>query len=1099
MPSSRRNKFYRNGFRTNFYEDQEIVQSYDPQDGSKRLFVKDKYEFSKIFKEVFSRPELTKYQNSYFYKNRFRQPEKSLDTALRILKVSDAQSYKNYTDKYWIENYANGIKIREQSEEARNHKYSERPYTSTPVWACIIANYLFRRNVLQKYKAEEMMINQIKWQKNMAAGIKAKNINKIIASLESSKNVKSGYGLKLQYDDNDIVNYFMRDGMSIPGNANGFIKSSGWGREFVATADFLQIINPFSYANDLSFGNYVSVSLAATPIAKLGISGKYDKNPASFILQTATPTHSMVGLPQQNYIPSSFWKMQGCKIHKKLAGTFSLGAQATASLSIGASKDNGMISDIFDDYADYDAGAGLFAGAYLHLYAFDGACKYDVENQIFIGEKTAIFGNDLNVPAAQVIKNDVLNILHPYDLNKNRYYEQQKGVFDLFVAPKGLCIQNLKKHKAYLYLLTTDKGYKANVGKIRGKAKAGVAANSSLSCIRGDEKYFSNDIKYSKLGVDATLFDAKANAYIYKRKAYQKNRKARLFLPFKLDDGNSYHQCYYNQDTEILYSKEKSCSYLGFAAKLNVFGSLGLTYDPFNDDLDDDWKDLKERLTEEESFYDNRKSYIQGKTIEKSYHKTQEYYENSLMYTSINTIWREDGTKCEGSCFNVGKSTDITPITLFYEKYFKILALYGDYLRPNLRGTLSQSSPKLSNCMLNRMNYESLKETAKDILESATSEVPEISKELSNRKNKLYGYFKKQNRRSNGDLVLLNYSVKKFKEESANRFYQRRKTITAVDDALAKYWKHVIAFSIADVKGAKGIKIFKELNDRVGLLNTIIDECHTWMNKHSKTNTRYKAVKSLVRSCKISIFYYSGYKIKSGKNNMLFAKKSRNSIEFCLLLECEKLLTLTNALNGMFESMRISRELGLKYILPETEAAHKQYLWGKGDNRLKRIYTGSAHKKHPGIIGLIYDLVEHENIKAVIFETVFDLNHGFVFNPQKGIFYRRQDEHKDFKDIKLPNIKLLEGCSDKTNIGIRLIYRKEDSFENRRYIFQLGTRLMPVQSREKLDINLSFSYQHQQSAFTGISLYSASNPKWQDHDDPQQNKINQYMKTILIS
>ncbi|MCP3964818.1 MAG: hypothetical protein GY750_08025 [Lentisphaerae bacterium] len=998
----------------------------------------------------------------------------------------------------------------QQINKSQRLSNSDREYTTSimPIWSCQLANYLFYKKFLQAYKAEEMMIYQIKWQKNMAAGTKQpKDISKIIEKLESSRSIRSGFGMYFNYNDDDIVNYFLRDGMDIPGNANGFIKSSGIGKELVGTVDFGKLINPLSYSDSISLGNLATVSLAASPSLKIAMGAKYDKNPATFILQVALPWHHLLGLNRRNYLPKYFWKMSGCKIQKKFAAAFSLGFEATAGITMGPSKNDASIFDEFDN-ACYDAAAQVSASSALYLSALDASCKYSVETKTFVAEQAAYFRGALTdnliqkgcIPMKKALKNDILNVLHPYDLDKNRYYQQQKGLFD-GRSRKGWEIHNFVDRKAYIMLLTTNKGYEANLGHAKGYIDIGASASANPVYTGGDGTYLSDSIGVNKVGFEANLITANAEAFLYQRKAQYKNRKARLFLPFKLTTDPD-EQCYYNQDTEIVYTKEKSCSYLGFSATLNKFCSLSLIYDPFHDDLDDDWLLLKKKVTEEPSFYYmKKKSVAENKKVEKVHHKVKEYHENSLMYTSINTIFRKDRHHCEGSCFNVGKSIDITPLTLFYEKYFRILAVYETYAATNLKGSLIKDIPHLSRCLKNRGDYSDLKEKAIELIQIASRGIPE----LSNRKNKLSSFSRFRNIRrpqseSNKDLVLLKYSVKKFKKDSANRFYERRKSITAVDDALAKYWTHVKAFSVADVRNAKGVDIFKELNARIGLLNTIVDECNIWMGKHHATNLRCNAVESLIRACKMSIYYYASYEIKPAqRTNKLFAKKSEKSIKFSLLLEYEKLLSLFKSLNGMFKSIRVSPKLGLDYILPGSYADHREYLWEPDQAKIGSKWTGSAHKKHPGVIGLIYDLVEHENVKAVIFETVFKLKLPKYLG-KHGIHYYPKDSKKEFKDIKLPNKDLLLECKDDNNVGIRLIYRREDSFENRKYIFQLGTRLMPVQSREKLDINLSFSYQHEQSAFTGISLYSASNPqKYQDQDDPQLNEINKYMKTILIS
>ncbi|MCP3967983.1 MAG: hypothetical protein GY750_18210 [Lentisphaerae bacterium] len=949
-------------------------------------------------------------------------------------------------------------------------QYRQHSSSFMPVWTCQIANYLFYRKFLQAYKAEKMMIYQIKWAKNMGASSKRpQDYIKVIKKLESQKAIKSGTGVYFGYDDKDIVNYFMRDGLEIQGNANGFIKSSGIGTELIATLDVAKILNPFSYLDSISVGNVATVSLSLSPTTRTALAAKYDKNNARFILQHALPDQKcLTSRLLQGYMDKCFWNMKGFKIDKSVAASFELGVVASAGISLGDTIDKEVITNKFKKLR-YDAFYDPMCDIGVTLSAATGSGRNRVESLIFVANKAAYFSD--NRIMRKGISKDVLNVLHPYDLEKNLKYKTQKSILNKNYNNYQCRIRKFDDYPAYVYILTTTSNSKLDLGKAtlisRLRLKNQVNANLRV----GDGTYFRKKQEFARFNALALGGDLNAQAHIFEHKTAYKNRKSRLCLPFR-PYPNSKKLYIYNQDTEILYTKERAYSFMGYKATMNALCSLSLEYRNAPDQIVEDdlnWEFVKNEIIEPSTAYSSKNGYIGKKTntfAENSLYSNSIYSENTMMYTSINHIFRIDREKeCKGSSFTIGRSIDLTTLTIFYDKYFILKKLISKTSARSLKFLLNRKDLSISDCLRSKSEFLTYLQRAKDVLKSTkeTSQNPEKKQSFFQRLTSLSSSNSLSQTRpqSTSDTVLANFSVEKFKSLSANSGMRRRKTVTAIDKALKRYWDHVQKFNNGVYTYASDDVFFEEINARTGLLLNIKDECLKWKNSHKFTNVRRQAVDNLMRACNASVKFYT-----AGSMNIKSFK-----IRFQTILEYQKLLVLFKPLEVMFEALKISKRVGLEYILP-----------------------GTNHRKSKGVIGLIYDLVGRENIKAAIFETVFDVNVNYLSaHIGNKVYYYSKDQGKDFKDISLPTSNYLKYANEKTNVGFRIIFRREDSFENRTNIFQLGTRLMPLQSRQKFDINLSFSYQHQQSAFTGISLYSASNP-WR-----KSKNIDDYYKTILVS
>ncbi|MCP3967982.1 MAG: S-layer family protein [Lentisphaerae bacterium] len=978
--------------------------------------------------------------------------------------VSNTQSKKSlYAQKKYPQ-----FKVAKAPKKPKNLLKRQHSSSFMPIWTCQIANYLFYRQFLQAYKAEEMMIYQIKWAKNMGASAKRpKDYVKIIQKLESSNAIKSGTGVYFGYNDKDIINYFMRDGLELQGNANGFIKSSGIGKELIATLDIAKILNPFSYFDNITtIGGYATVGLSFSPSTKMALGAKYDKNKACFILQYALPNQKCLrSIPLGGYMNKGFWNMKGFKIDKCLSAEFQLGITASASFSLGPSISNHSVTNKHGNL-NYCGQAGIDSDVGVTLTALEGAGRHRVENLIFVANRAAYFSD--NTTMRRSISKDVLNVLSTYDFEKQLTYEKQKSILSENYKNNNCRVHRFDDCPAYVYILTTTHSRQVELGQATLLSRLRINNQANLNYQINGKKYVQRNQEINQLNLWGNLLDFKAKAHIYERKASYKKRKSRLCLPFK-PYPNSKRLYICNQDTEILYSKEKAYSFMGYSAIINSLCAVSLEYENYQDPLEDDviWKDIKEEMFGKPNSYELHKGIItEGKSFSKNLYENSEYSENTLMYTSINHIFRPGSKKkCKGSCFNIGRSIDLTTLTIFYEKYFRLKAIISKTSLRSLKFLLNRKEVKITDCFSSKTEFYEYKERAKEILS-----------DIKITKPKKKSFFKKlcsisstdslSQRHPYGDedVVLSKFSVEKFKSLSANSGMKRRKTVTAIDKALKGYWDHVITYS-----GKKDFyndleEPFREINARIGLLSNIIDECYKWKKSHKFTNVRRPAIDNLISACKATIDYYT-----DNNNGLLQYKK--NALKFKVILEFQKVITLFKTLEVMFESLNIPKRVGLEYILP-----------------------GNNHQKNKGVIGLIFDLVGRENIKAAIFETVFDLDLDYLAgHVGSNVCYYSNDRGKDFKDIKLPTKNYLKQANEKTNVGFRILYRREDSFENRTNIFQLGTRLMPVQSRQKFDLNLSFSYQHQQNTFTGISLHSASNP-WR-----KNKNIDDYYKTILVS
>ncbi|MCP3965376.1 MAG: hypothetical protein GY750_16365 [Lentisphaerae bacterium] len=1043
--------------------------------------------------------------------------ERTWAIAMRAHSVRDSQSYKkflsNLSEKQRTQlNY----QLRQEAllEQSKKDIFEENNDAKNSIIKDLnhFFNYVFHEKYLKSFTAEEMMLCQIKWHKNMQARFKLpKNYLEQVHKLEKRKNIDSGYGFRFNYDKYDIVDYFLKDGMELPGNANGFIKSKGIGWELVANTDVAKILSPWNYLSEIQIGNIVSCSAYASPTSQLALGVGYEKNPALFMLQVAFPNNLMLGLyPNKKITPSYFLSMKAFRIKKRLAASFCLGAKAVLHAQ-GPHKEN---TSMFDDFSDvsYNSAALVEAKATLEVCALEASGKYEVEDQLFIGDQAAYFKSSEGIRKS--IVNDVCNAVLTYNSSKHYFItkaqsiftqnnnEKDKYAFNRLKLPDSKAeIYNFHDYSPYIHILTTSHSHQVDLGMIKSDNYIKAALSSEFAANNGDGKYLSSQINNNKLEATGMLAAADASAQIYRNKGSYKGRKYRLFIPFIKK--NLHNMSYVNQDTEIVYTKQRSCSYLGFSASLNRFCSLELKYDFFNDPMDADWIGRKQMVSDDNAFTTKEKAYVQNKSFKKALYEN-EYFENSLSYKSITSIIRDNYGLCDkSSSYNVGKSTDITPIILFYDIYYE--ALKNKYIKNNMKNELQKKKPRVENC-LNYNDSVNLFYNAQFVLTSA---------------------------QEYGDVVQKSYSVKKFKKKSSNGLFKRRVKITAVDKALKKYWSHIETFSKTGFKKATSTSLLKEINDRIGLLKTIKLECVKWINSHYdfkkdnyesykklnkkavrpkksslvENSKRYEPVKKLIKACNNSIchYEYSYY----------------NNRKFKAALLCEKLFALTDVLDKIFESINISKELGINYIIPGKYSQHIKFFPQYTKNQDNNNQPIRESEKSCQVIGLLYDLFRYENIKAVIFEAVFQakFQDDLVYDT-KGVYYTQMDlERKvQFKNMKLPfksmePAKMDDSRNDNNNIGIRLYYRREDFFENRKYIFQLGTRLMPVQSREKLDINLGISYQYQQSSFTAVSLFSATNPNWKKQlrfrAKNQNNQmagiktfnltVDDFFKTILIS
>ncbi|QSH41872.1 hypothetical protein P0136_05780 [Lentisphaerota bacterium ZTH] len=955
--------------------------------------------------------------------------------------------------------FFSGRKKDKQQTSRSSDFQTQRSHTSSP-WILQALNYIFARKLAEVYKAEEMMLYQIKWSKLMPAQARRpKDYAQYIKKMEQISEIRD----YLRCQPEDIVNYFMRNGLELQGNANGFIKSKGIGKELIGAVDILKIINPFSYSEDLSFGRSGSIDLSASPSLRLGAGVKYGKNRASFLLQYALPDEKCLrmhnicpGLPEsKSFFGKCFWNMKGYRIEKNLNAAFSLGARAAAKVEYGPSANGKTVYGDFD-YAQFNTSAGLQAAFDLSLDAVACAASRGVENLVFTSDRAAYFKDESMM--RMCIENDILNALQTYDFYANMKYQDERSVFENQIFPPDILRVHsfnskfANRYPGYLYILTTRSGYTMNFGQVEASSDVNVNAKFQPLANAGDGTYLSEDHVLNSTAVKATLIDAKAKAYVHQRKANYKQRKYRLRLPFSPypESGKLY---YYNQDTEIIYTKEKAYSFLGYTAEMSKLCSLEFSSEMMPDTSG--WKDFKHNLSKQSPAYSysKGKSLVQDKKSENAFIQ-KEFHEHTLMYNSVNYIWKQSHGRaiaCRGCSFNIGKSFDLVPITAFYNTYFEIRDCLNKTaqrgLAANLLKKLKSSKPDLKQLLNRDELVKSLNAAKKLLLGTVSSSSVKGSSRIS------------------GDEVLAKFSVREFKRKTSSSWHPR-KTITSVDAALGKYWKHTTAFATKITTQVNYDKYFDEINDRIGLLTTIMSECRNWQATHESSNSRNSTVEQLTAACIKTIYYYNACYDRTVDNN-----------RFRLILNLSKLLSLRDNLDGMFQALHISATSGMEYLLP-----------------------GDTPSRNSDIVGLIFDLVEGESVKAAIFETTFDIDLKKFVNVSDGkVYYSPEDRKKDFKDMKLPTARLMRMACDDNNVGLRIIFRREDSFENKKDIFQLGTRLMPVESRKKFDINLSFSYQQQQNAFTGISLYSAASSKYRKTAPRNHSVIDNYYKTILIS
>ncbi|MCP3967683.1 MAG: hypothetical protein GY750_20640 [Lentisphaerae bacterium] len=995
--------------------------------------------------------------------------------------------------------------IPEQKKYKRQHKES----SSKLVYIGQLFHYLVYQKYLQAYKAEEMMIYDIKWNVNMGLLVKKpKDYIKVIDEMESKKTVvlkhnKSGtivgyeQGYKLDYSDDDILNYYMRDGLEIQGNANGFIKSYGFTTEVTAFVDIAKILNPMSYGKQLG----VSVALME-PSVKLALAGEYSKQQTYFILQYALPIPPCIEEgASSEYFDKCFIRMTGFKTKKRVAAAFDMSVQAGVEVGLSSSREDfsfldqkfgnkpsgpGVVLDGSNDtysmmgkkfdskhkkmgkYASYSGFAAAQAGVGVNISAVEACGQYSVETFAFIGNMAAYFQEESLM--RKEIKNDVLNVLHPYDTEAGLEFQVQPSIFEQGELNEDFYrIRSLSDYVACLEMHTTDKQSEVSLGKATAYVTAGATVQGNLN---------APGLSSKALEVDATLVDADVEACVYNRKAHTKMRKSRLHLPFK-PFFNKDEVYFYTQDTEIVYCKEVAYSWLSYSANINKLCSFSLAVEQNQDDFQENWENMKDEVVtkqEQQVYVDKSVSVVKDKKIVEGAYKAEEYHENSLMYTSINHIWGKEKKKYCGSCFNIGKSIDLVPLTLFYKKYFDLEKLYKEVFKKDLLTELKKE--KLSMAAFFDKSFSSYLKDAKESLKSVDEAKFKSDYNGSIYSNvysggSLYAVSRwkesqpKRKKKVFKDIVLDKFTVSFFQDVTDAGIFNRRKSIVAVDQTLQTYWDHVKIFSVASLKHADASDVFEEINTRTGLLMNIIDECNNWKSgsgtgiPKTKSNGRWRGVNALINACNSTIDHYTRRSLG------VLSKK------FMLMLEVQKLLTLLKPLEGVCETLRISRTLGMSYFLPVSD-------------------NSKQPDRDIGIIGLVFDLVEYENIKAAIFESVHDLDMSkYTRNDGTRIYYNTGIGKEDFKDMKLPNAKLLKECSDKTNVGMRLLFRREDSFEDKKAIYQLGTRSVGIDLSDKLDITVGLSYEHMQSVFAAVSLYSQSKSS--------KKSVDEFYKTILVS
>ncbi len=92
--------------------------------------------------------------------------------------------------------------------------------------------------------------------------------------------------------------------------------------------------------------------------------------------------------------------------------------------------------------------------------------------------------------------------------------------------------------------------------------------------------------------------------------------------------------------------------------------------------------------------------------------------------------------------------------------------------------------------------------------------------------------------------------------------------------------------------------------------------------------------------------------------------------------------------------------------------------------------------------------------------------------------------------MTIPHGEYLARCNPCNHKGIRVIYRMEDTFENTRKLFQLGTRMTGAEGITSLALNVDLSWKNEQGSFAAVRLMDLKTGS---------EDLNDYFRTMLIS
>ena len=442
----------------------------------------------------------------------------------------------------------------------------------------------------------------------------------------------------------------------------------------------------------------------------------------------------------------------------------------------------------------------------------------------------------------------------------------------------------------------------------------------------------------------------------------------------------------YTQDTEIHYCSEESYSYFGYEFNMKKCMSTTL------------------KLNAVEKKHPGLFSFKASDALLEN-----STAENTLLYTSINSVWKPSERsvpnsveRLQGSCFTVGKSIDLLYLLAFYEKYNEVKVIPG--------------APVIKDILIANWKNIGIKHFLADDLNSYSR----------------LRYGTKKYLDPKYDFVSKSWTSDKFSKATYVTWAIRSNSkISQVDKVLKLYLTSVKKFNYNSSTFSQRLE---EINKRVLLLENIKSSISDWRNPlnakdaDSNRNAREKGANSLEKTVDTTLDY-----LRFSGEHFNLDEQIKN--KYNLALEGEKLLQLYKKVVDLFTNTGIEMDLALQYILE------------------KEVFL------------LIRDLVKVNNIKAAIFENVFDIDNIPAVCTGNKLYFKEGNDKIKYGSMYIPHEKYLSQCSNSTNRGMRILYRMEDSFEEVTNIFQLGTRMFNLHKKIGLDVNIGISYKNQIGSF----------------------------------